>query len=617
MSGLAAFVAGLGGGYLKAQQQNREDERQDKRDAMLEEQFAWARDDAGEKRREREAKEAERQILRDGAKAGQIEDNVAGVTYTDQAGQQRTAYQPDQATADFAAQQQRLEEGSAPQAPAVASNPTATTATSVRDLTGNRKLFTGLTAAADAKRFADENPNASYAQFNAMAQRVLATTGNQELADKLLERAKKAEKEGAFKALAMLEAGNTDAALNAWNSTGAARLQPGQKFTTVSDKAGNKIHQVVNEDGSVAVPNVESALLNYIGGIEGVTRRADAKAKELADMRKELMKPVPLNPGQVVTRYNPQTDRYEEVASNTAPPRGYEDVTDPNTGVTRRVPVGKADKPGDYPKVIADTFKGDESKIAQANELYDRLLESNPGMKPAAAAGIAQRALSGGRVVQTFNPQTGLFERHFEDSAGAVADSGASLGSGAAISNGTYRLGASQYKKGAAGVSDKDAQAAVAQIQKDMPTEYSGYVNIVKTPESYQAYINKAGETLSSLKSTAEKNFSEAKTPEEKAQIQALYQQTANKITAELRRVELVKQFYKPTPDTNKGNSDPQAAQKKPGFLQGMFAGTRINYLEGQLQRGTISKPELAELEMLKANRGNEWWRGRASEAQY
>lgn len=312
--GLGAFIAGLGSGYLRGQQQQLENERQAKRDAMLEEQFQWSREQAAEQRREREGKAAERKILQDGAEAGTVENNVAAVTYTDPNGVQKTAYQPDQDAAAFAAEQQRLEEGSAPTAPAVQSNPEVTSASSVRTLDGGRKLFTGLDAAIQAKRFTDENPSTPYAKFMAMSDRVMKATGNQELADKLIERAKKAEKEGAFQTLNLLEAGDTQGALKAWNGTGAARMQPGQSFKTIVDSAGRKIHQVVNEDGSIAVKNVESALLNYIGGIEGVASRAAARDKAAIDRQGELLKPRTLRPGERLIV--PGEKGFETVAEN-------------------------------------------------------------------------------------------------------------------------------------------------------------------------------------------------------------------------------------------------------------------------------------------------------------
>lgn len=297
MSKLASFAAGFGGGYLKARDREYERERQEKLDArqakiddMQAEQFGWAREAAEAKRRERADKDAIDKAITDGVSAGTVKE-AGAVSYTDADGAKKTAYQPDLKTAQFAADQQRLEESQSLTPPATPSAPQAEQAASVRTLDGARRLFSGLTAASDAKKFVDENPVTPYAKYMALSERLSGMAGGQEKADAYLKRAKEAEKEGAFRALTMLDAGDPEGALKAWNSTGAKRLGEGQKFVTVTDEAGNKTHQVVNSDDSVAVPNVERSLLRYLSGIEGVAASAKARAEAEDRIRAKLAEP--------------------------------------------------------------------------------------------------------------------------------------------------------------------------------------------------------------------------------------------------------------------------------------------------------------------------------------
>lgn len=575
-SSFAKGLAAFGSGYLKSDEKAREEARLAKLDDMRTQEFESRKAEAAAKQAERDRDDTERKIMQQGASAGTVDNNAAAVTYTDADGQQKTAYQPDLATAKFAASQQEQEQAqidayNKANAPAADANPPASTdtaaapaatpapapvvarpeaiaASSYRNLDGSRKLFSGLDAATQAKKYADENPIGEYSKYMAMRDRIIAATGNMQKADEMLKRAKDAEQEGAFRTLALLDAGKHEDAGKLFDSMGTVKRQPGQYFATTTDKDGNKVHQLLNEDKSVAVPDVEKALLYHIGGISGVQARAAATAKENADIRKELLKPVSLAPGAKLVSGG------KEIASNTSPPTGYEDVTDPNTGVTRRVHIGTGAKPGEYPKVIADTFKGDEAKIAAANSHYDRLMKSNPGMESAEAAGLAQRITLGqGKHVLTFNPATGFFEQHFVDEATQSKDGAP----GQWTPGGTYRLGTTQYKAGSAAVPQKDAQAAVDQMKKSMPAEYNGYLGIIKTPESYDTYINKAGEQIQALRAAGDKRIGEAKTPDEKARIEAEYQAASAKITSEMRRVALVKEFYKPETQAQPGNQVP------------------------------------------------------------
>lgn len=441
MSKLASFVAGFGGGYLRArdkeydrERQAKLDARQERLDAQQTEQFGWARDAAAAAQRERDNREALDKAVTEGSQAGTVQ-NAAAVSYTDADGAKKTAYQPDLQTAQFAADQQRLEEGQSLTPPATPSAPQAEQAASVRTLGGARRLFSGLTAAADAKKFADENPVTPYAKYMALSERLAGMAGGQEKADAYLKRAKEAEKEGAFRALTMLEAGDPDGALKAWNSTGAKRLDAGQAFKTLTDKAGNKTHQVVNSDGSVAVPNVEQAMLRYLSGIEGVAKQAEARAATRAKVQEEIYKPRVLKPGEKFGAIDPADGKWKEFAEGGIP-AGFEVMTDPqgNT-VLRKIDgsgrgagtgTGAAEKPkdplGEATKAVEfvidkSAAKGalEPQQVARANTIGRQLVASasseGRGLDPAVAGEIAINVATGKATPTTaFNPRTGTVD---------------------------------------------------------------------------------------------------------------------------------------------------------------------------------------------------------------
>lgn len=439
MSKLASFVAGFGGGYLKAQDKEYERARQEKldaaqalRDSQATELHQANMNRIGAEQRERDNREALDKAVVEGNQAGTVQ-NAAAVSYTDADGAQKTAYQPDLPTAQFAADQQRLEENQSLTPPATPSAPKVEQAASVRTLDGARRLFSGLTAASDAKKFADENPVTPYAKYMALSERLAGMAGGQEKADAYLKRAKEAEKEGAFRALTMLDAGDPEGALKAWNSTGAKRLEAGQKFTTLTDKAGNKTHQVVNSDGSVAVPNVEQAMLRYLSGIEGVAKQAEARANARAKVQEEIYKPRVLKPGERFGALDPTDNKWKEFAEGNIP-AGYEVMTDPqgNTvlrkidGGGRGAGAGAGDKPkdplGEATKAVEfaidkSTAKGalEPQQVARANTIGRQLVASataeGRGLDPSVAAELAINVATGKATPTTaFNPRTGTVD---------------------------------------------------------------------------------------------------------------------------------------------------------------------------------------------------------------
>ena len=426
MSKLGAFIAGLGGGYIKAADKEYERDRQAKADARADrlealqtEQFGWARDAAAAAQRERANKEALDKAVTEGMEVGSPK-SAAAVTYTDADGTKRTAYQPDMAAAQAAAETQRLEEALSPGL--TPSAPQAQPATAVRTLSGGRGLYVGPTASDDAAKFAAQNPSSDYDKYMALSKRLAAMAGGQEKADAYLKRAKEAEKEGAFRALTLLDAGDPDGAVKAWNSTGARRLEPGQRLVTVTDKQGSKIHQVVNADGSLAVPDVEKSLVRYLSGIEGITSEVKARNDARAKFSEEVYKPRVLKPGETFGAINPTTGQWQQFGVGSIP-AGFQPVERNGETVLERIPgaagAGKGGKAAPAFGDINDVFKAVEgfSNIktelsgqqgVEALRLARLFSTQQPGVDASAAAAAALRAAQDPTQIKpTFDPKTG------------------------------------------------------------------------------------------------------------------------------------------------------------------------------------------------------------------
>lgn len=558
LAGLGGLAQGFAQGLrLQSDLNERElqNQRQAKLDAQREEQLGWERNRAQDEQQKRENQQALDKAIVDNASAGKVDNNGAAVTYTNDAGEQKTAYQPDLQTAQFAAQQQALEEGSAPTAPAVQTNPAAETASSVRTLDGGRKLFTGLTAAQEAKKYADENNPGTYAKYMALSEKLAGMAGGQEMADKYLQRAKVAEKEGAFRALSLLDAGDTAGAMKAWNGTGASRLEPGQAFKTVTDKSGNRIHQVVNEDGSVVVPNIESALINHISGIEGVQTRAQAAAKLKNDMALKQWE-FENDPTKRYRDVKPGSDIYDTKTGTTVTDNktGYVPALDSNgnptydeDGSMRMVKAGTKGMgantgSGKVPEGIKLGLDGQKDLIPTAVSAYETLRGHHPGLKDAEAQAIASRFAKTGNTDTKFDPKTGLFNDFFVDKREVDKD-GKQIGD---ATGGTYLVRSREYADGGP-ISKQQAAKAFTDWKSGLSREeLAYYTNTVKSPESVKAFSDNARQKVADLKKTAEEQYAAATTPQEKARINALWQEQSQKLEAEARKVDFFRQQYKP-----------------------------------------------------------------------
>lgn len=431
MSKFAAFAAGLGSGYLKADQQRRENDRQDELDAMRKEEFGFARERALAERTERENKAAIDKAIVDTNSAGQIKNDVGAVTYTNDAGEQKTAFQPDVQTAQFAAQQDAMERGTAMPGADVPTAPKAESASSVRSLSGGQKLFTGLDSAAQAAKFTAENPTTSYSKYAALSEKLASMPGGQERADQYFARAKMLQKEGVNTALALLDSGDSEGAMKAFNSVGSIKLPEGSKFVAKEGvdpltRAKKTVYSAVGPDGNTIVKDVHQAAYNHLldfkdrASIEASLTKADdsAEARRYASDQ-AFLKGV-------------MTGRGAGGSSGSGSGTGGKGDKDPFTAANKEV--------GDLVESIATKGEaklpagqiGDAQQYAQ-QVLFEasRDATGRPKIPTALAANIGIKiAMNPDKVTPKLNPDTGLIDRTFaDDSTGETFTLRAGVGS--------------------------------------------------------------------------------------------------------------------------------------------------------------------------------------------
>lgn len=575
--GLAQGLAGALNGYVRGTQYNDEKARQEKADARAErleqmqtEQFGWARDAAASAQRDRANKEALDKAVTEGMEVGSPK-SAAAVTYTDADGTKRTAYQPDMAAAQAAAETQRLEEALSPGL--TPSAPQAQPAMAVRTLSGGRGLYVGPTASDDAAKFAAENPSSDYDKYMALSKRLAAMAGGQEKADAYLKRAKEAEKEGAFRALTLLDAGDPDGAVKAWNSTGARRLEPGQRLVTVTDKQGGKIHQVVNADGSLAVPDVEKSLVRYLSGIEGITSEVKARNDARAKFSEEVYKPRVLKPGETFGAINPTTGQWQQFGVGSIP-AGFQPVERNGETVLERIPgaagAGKGGKAPATPldatrAILADLAEKGEVKYtpdqrADAENYAERLLAADPRLPPARAARAAHvAATKPERSAPAFNPDTGSIDITIRDDDGAVYTLTPNAISAADI-------GTDAFKKRFPNVDLKKSVVDMAAKQGKTPDEVKLFQAAAFDPAARQKLLATAKEQADQQLAEVLKQNAASPSPAPEAAIRAraaelLAQHTANTE----RKLDLFKRFGEPPKSEKKAPADTAPGARKTG----------------------------------------------------
>lgn len=136
----------------------------------------------------------------------------------------------------------------------------------VNGLAGNSKYFTGLNGATDAAKAAKENPSLSgYYRQKALYDKLAAMPGGQDMADKVLARAKDLQREGAFDAWRRLQSGDKEGAIKAFDSNGIERFPEGHDLVKIAGKDGLRdVWQLQGPGGKVAVPDLERHMQGYM-----------------------------------------------------------------------------------------------------------------------------------------------------------------------------------------------------------------------------------------------------------------------------------------------------------------------------------------------------------------
>lgn len=223
MRGIASFIAGFGGGYVKAKDKEYDRERQEKLDAQANElhtakmsEIVAAQD---ERQRERDFREANVAAL----SAGKTD---TGQVVTDAAGS--NAYTKDADAAAVLQDMAQTMNGGAQTAPATRVLTGAQGATQRGTIPG-QQVFTDP---AKAQEFAQSMPMTEYAKLKER-QRVAEQYGKLEIADDMRTKLENLAQKGVFKAGSLLDAGNADGALKVLQDMNPDLVPKGAQFKQV------------------------------------------------------------------------------------------------------------------------------------------------------------------------------------------------------------------------------------------------------------------------------------------------------------------------------------------------------------------------------------------------
>ncbi len=162
-------------------------------------------------------------------------------------------------------------------------------------LDGNKKLYTGLNAAVEAKQYNESNPITGYSRYRAIYDKLSSIPGMQDEADKYLDKLKEARTEGAFEVLAKLEHGDSDGAMTIWNQLGSMRAPEGSRLVKVAEKSGqNQLgysgpqYALVGKDGQVLSEDVAASVNRNILGPKAVAELAIKRAAKQEERQDKL-----------------------------------------------------------------------------------------------------------------------------------------------------------------------------------------------------------------------------------------------------------------------------------------------------------------------------------------
>lgn len=223
MRGIASFIAGFGGGYVKAKDKEYDRERQEKLDAQANELHTAKMSEIlatqDERQRERDFREANVAALSTGkTDTGQVVTDAAG----------SNAYTKDADAAAVLQDMAQTMNGGAQVAPATRVL-TGTQGATQRGTIPGQQVFTDPAKAQD---FAQSMTMSEYAKLKER-QRVAEQYGKLEIADDMRGKLENLASKGVFKAGSLLDAGNADGALKVLQDMNPDLVPKGAQFKQV------------------------------------------------------------------------------------------------------------------------------------------------------------------------------------------------------------------------------------------------------------------------------------------------------------------------------------------------------------------------------------------------
>lgn len=238
-----AFLGGMGGGYLKQKEVNRQNEREDMRDAMQAEQFGWARDKNLQEKAQLTQNEALEAELQKAMSIGTVASEYA-VEHKDADGKSVSVAQPSAGDAEFTA---FMQNAAKPEGAADYPESKVAQSYSYTGKDGNKKLFNGANAAQDAAEYAKTNAVSDVDRLNAASARLQTMKGGLKQAIELRNQAaaiesaqlekdkrfKEAQNENVFEALQYAEIGDSKKMYEAFNKSGVMSFTEPPKLIPV------------------------------------------------------------------------------------------------------------------------------------------------------------------------------------------------------------------------------------------------------------------------------------------------------------------------------------------------------------------------------------------------
>ena len=262
-----AFLGGMGGGYLSQKEKNRQNEREDARDAMYAQRFAWEKDDAEQKKLDRADAQALEATQREALSVGTTTPEYA-VEQTDGYGKVVSAPQASAGDAEFTA---FMNNAARTEGNANASESKVAQNYSVLQKDGTKKTFTGVDAAKQAADFTKANPISDVDRYNYAANKLLTQKGGvqsalafkrqaQEAENLQLDRDKRTKElqnENVFDALRFANTGNAQGVYDAFNKSGLYKFEAVPNLT--------KVMRDVKGLGKIATYDIEGTVIDQNG----------------------------------------------------------------------------------------------------------------------------------------------------------------------------------------------------------------------------------------------------------------------------------------------------------------------------------------------------------------